>query len=149
MAAKMRIARKGDLDSLLGLMKKYYAYDRHHFDGTAAKKAMRRLIADKNLGIVILITEGRIAIGYLVLAFGYSLEFHGRDAFVDEFFLVEEYRGKGIGKTALKYAQRVAEKHGIMALHLEVIRHNSRVVDLYRREGFVDHDRYLMTKRIK
>jgi GNAT superfamily N-acetyltransferase len=149
MAAKMRIARKGDLDSLLGLMEKYYAYDGHRFDGAAAKKAMRRLLADRNLGAVLLISEGMTAIGYLVLAFGYSLEFHGRDAFIDEFFLLEEYRGKGVGRTALLHAEKIARKCGIVALHLEVTRHNSRVVDFYGREGFVDHDRYLMTKRLK
>lgn len=148
MAARIRMAKKGDLDSLLGLMEKYYAYDRHRFDGATAKKAMRRLLGDRNLGVVFLITD-RIPIGYLVLAFGYSLEFHGRDAFVDEFFLLEGYRGKGVGKAALKHAQRIAEKRGIKALHLEVTRHNSRVVDFYRREGFVDHDRYLMTKRLQ
>ena len=149
MAAKIRTARKGDLVRLLVLMEQYYKYDRHNFDHDAAKKAMRRLLADRNLGTVLLITEGRAAIGYLVLAFGYSLEFHGRDAFVDEFFLLEKYRGKGIGNAALKHAQRTAEKHGVMALHLEVTRHNSRVVNFYRREGFVDHNRYLMTKRLQ
>ena len=35
------------------------------------------------------------------------------------------------------------------ALHLEVTKHNSRVINLYRREGFVDHDRYLMTRLIR
>ena len=146
--ARMRAARKGDLANLLALMEQYYAYDRHHFDPAEAKKAMRMLLGNRDLGAVIVVTD-KVPVGYLVLAFGYSLEFHGRDAFVDEFFLLEKYRGKGVGRATLKYAERIAEKRGIKALHLEVTRHNSRVIDFYRREGFVDHDRYLMTRLVR
>ncbi len=33
-------------------------------------------------------------------------------------------------------------------LHLEVERANARAQNVYRRQGFVDHDRYLLTKRL-
>jgi GNAT superfamily N-acetyltransferase len=128
-------------------MEKYYEYDRHNFDRKKAQSAMRTLLADPALGRVFLAIDKYMAIGYLVLAFGYSLEYHGRDAFVDEFFILEKYRGKGLGKEMLAHAEKAAKKIGIKALHLEVTRHNDTVLGFYRREGFIDHDRYLMTKR--
>ena len=144
----IRTARKDNLKSLLALMEKYYEYDRHDFDRKNVPLAMRGLLADPLLGAVFLATEKNIAIGYLVLAFGYSLEYHGRDAFVDEFFIVEKYRSKGLGRAMLARAQKAAKKMGIKAIHLEVSRHNEKVLDFYGREGFDDHDRYLMTKRV-
>ncbi len=146
------MARAGDLDALLALMEKYYDYDRHDFDRKKARNAMRRLLENRRLGSVLLALDARSnnngkPIGYLVLAFGYSLEFGGRDAFIDEFFIMEEYRGKGIGKAVLEHAQKVAKKQRVNALHLEVTKHNSAVIGFYRRAGFVDHDRYLMTRR--
>ena len=143
----IRTARKDDLKSLLMLMEKYYEYDHHNFDRKKAQMAMRTLLADPALGMVFLATDSDLAIGYLVLAFGYSLEYHGRDAFVDEYFILEKHRGKGLGREMLARAQKAAKKMGIKAIHLEVTRHNDPVLGFYRREGFVDHDRYLMTKR--
>ncbi|AIF83848.1 acetyltransferase [Candidatus Nitrososphaera evergladensis SR1] len=144
----IRMACTGDLDALYALMEKYYDYDCHDFDRKKAKKAMRKLLGNRKLGTVLLVLDGSSKpIGYLVLAFGYSLEFGGRDAFIDEFFILQEYRGRKIGQAVLEHAHKVAKKAEVNALHLEVTRHNSAVIGFYRRNGFVDHDRYLMTKR--
>ncbi|HEX6561041.1 MAG TPA: GNAT family N-acetyltransferase [Nitrososphaera sp.] len=145
---RIRAARAGDLDALFALMEMYYDYDHHDFDRKKARNAMRRLLQDRRLGTVLLALDGRKPVGYLVLALGYSLEFGGRDAFIDEFFILQEYRGKGIGKAVLVHAQKAAKKQQVKALHLEVTRHNSAVIGFYAHDGFVDHDRYLMTKRI-
>jgi GNAT superfamily N-acetyltransferase len=78
-----------------------------------------------------------------------TAEYGGRDAFIDEFFILEEHRGKGLGRMALKHAEKVAKVRGVKAVHLEVTQHNSSVIDMYRHAGFVDHDRYLMTKHMQ
>lgn len=49
---------------------------------------------------------------------------------------------------ALKQAEKIAEGCGVKAIYLEVTRHKSSVIGMYVRDGFVDHERYLMTKRI-
>lgn len=110
---------------------------------------MRGLVKDRELGTILLIIDDGKPVGYLVLALGYSLEYGGRDAFIDEFFILEQHRGKGLGKMALVRAEMLARKYRVRAIHLEVTRHNSSVIDIYRRDGFVDHDRYLMTKLIQ
>jgi ribosomal protein S18 acetylase RimI-like enzyme len=149
LTTKIRVARESELDSLVARIKEYYAYDRHNFDANVARRAMSKLLKDHHLGTVLLVIDDKKIVGYLVLALGYSLEFGGRDAFIDEFFILEQYRGKGLGRTALRQAEKAARKLGVKAIHLEVTRHNSAVIDLYKRDGFVDHDRYLMTKRIQ
>jgi ribosomal protein S18 acetylase RimI-like enzyme len=110
---------------------------------------MRKLLKGRDLGAVLLIIDDEKVVGYLVLALGYSLEFGGRDAFIDEFFILKQYRGKGLGRTALRQAEKTARNLGVKAIHLEVTRHNSSVIDLYKRDGFIDHERYLMTKRMQ
>jgi ribosomal protein S18 acetylase RimI-like enzyme len=88
------------------------------------------------------------AIGYLVLTLGYSIECGGRDAFIDEVYLRVEYRGQGIGRQTIAFVETQCRALGVRALHLEVARDNTNAYALYRKVGFVDHDRYLMTKRI-
>jgi ribosomal protein S18 acetylase RimI-like enzyme len=77
-----------------------------------------------------------------------SLEFGGRDAFIDELYVRPAYRGQGIGTKVLKFADEVCRSAGVQALHLEVERKNVKAQTFYRKVGFQDHDRYLMTRWI-
>lgn len=89
--------------------------------------------------------EGPI-VGYAVLTLGFSLEYGGRDGFLDEIYVAPEARGQGIGSAALKFVMAEAEKLGIKALHLEVMPGNDRALELYRRHGFADTRRHLLNK---
>lgn len=87
--------------------------------------------------------------GYVALCFGYSIELGGRDAFIDELFLVENARGQGIGKKVLEYVTRQAASLDIAAVHLEVAHANDRAKRLYLQAGFSPRDRYhLMTFKV-
>jgi ribosomal protein S18 acetylase RimI-like enzyme len=142
-------ATTGDIEALIAMMRELYAHDGSAFDDANARRALLGLIGDETFGRVFLIgVTGQVA-GYAVLTFGYSLEFHGRDAFVDELFLRDEYRGQGIGKRALRFLTEVCAAEGVSALHLEVERANTAAQAVYRKFGFEDHDRYLMTKWLK
>lgn len=92
------------------------------------------------------IAEDELTAGYVVVAFGYSLEFHGRDAFVDELFLRPAFRGRSLGREVLRFVEEQCRAAGVTALHLEVERKNTAAQEFYRRLGFQDHDRYLMTR---
>jgi ribosomal protein S18 acetylase RimI-like enzyme len=142
-------AQSADADLLVELVRAFYEFEHIPFDESDARAALLRLISDDRLGRVYLIRSGGEVIGYFVLTFGFSLEFKGRDAFVDELFLREEFRGRGIGRRALTFAEEQCRDAGVRALHLEVGRANINAQGLYRRAGFKDHDRYLMTKWIE
>jgi GNAT superfamily N-acetyltransferase len=140
------LAGASDADELVELMREFYAFDHIAFDEEAARRALRQILGDARFGVVHLIRAGAETAGYLVLTFGFSLEFHGRDAFVDELYLRENFRGRGIGRACIEFAAEVCRAEGIAALHLEAERANTRAQALYLKSGFHAHDRYLMTK---
>jgi ribosomal protein S18 acetylase RimI-like enzyme len=146
--AVFKLAAPGDIEALIPMMIDFYAHEGLPFDETIARRALADVIGDGALGRVFLILLESEVAGYAVLTFGYSLEFHGRDAFVDELYLRDEYRGRGIGKRALEFLTEVCAENGVSALHLEVERSNAPAQAVYRKFGFKDHDRYLMTKWI-
>jgi ribosomal protein S18 acetylase RimI-like enzyme len=113
-----------------------------------AEAALRGLLAAPDRGLVWVIEQGEDAAGYLVLTWGYSLEFHGRDAFIDELYVGPRYRGAGLGRQAVEWAERACRAHGAGAVHLEVETDNERAHTLYRRSGFAERGRRLMTKRL-
>lgn len=137
-----------DTEILVQLIREFHEFEHLPFDEGTIRFVLAKLLKKDYLGRVWLIQQGRDALGYIVLTFGYSLEFLGRDAFIDELYIRESHRGQGIGTRALQFVQQVCPSLGIQALHLEVDRKNTAAKRLYRKVGFEDHDRYLMTKWI-
>ena len=148
METTFRPVARADIELLLQFMREYYEFDHLPFDERLARTALESFVGDLIFGRVWLISADTETIGYLVLTLGYSLEYGGRDAFIDEVYIRAAYRGQGVGRQAIAFAETQCRSLGVRALHLEVERDNTNAHALYRKVGFVDHDRYLMTKRI-
>ena len=145
----LRPATPADLEAVLALHRTFFSEDGYAFREDESRANLARLLGDATLGRLWVMDEGGEVIGYLLLAFGFSLEFRGRDAFVDELYVAPGHRGRGLGTLALSLATEDCREFGVRALHLEVERYKEGAQALYRRAGFVDHDRYLMTKWIE
>lgn|SRR5690606_21125533 len=141
-------ARLSDIDTLVGLMEEYYAYEGLPFDAPRAHAAMFRLLSDETLGKVWLIHAYESVVGYIVVTFGYSLEYGGRFATVDEFFIYEAYRGRGIGTQTLGMVEAYCQDHDLHAIELENERGNWSAKRFYDRLGFRDSGRYLLVKHV-
>ena len=148
MAPAFRPATPADLATVLALMRLFYSEGGSPYDAEA-EAALRALLADPGLGRVLLMEEEGKAVGYLVVAFGYSLEFRGRDAFVDELYVVPSNRGRGLGREALRVAEERFREAGVRALHLEVHPDNAPARRLYASAGYADRKYYLMSKKLR
>jgi GNAT superfamily N-acetyltransferase len=146
MPVRFSVAAPADEETVLSLMREFYEIEHLPFVEQAARGALRPLLAGHQWGVVALMHAGEELAGYLVLTFGYSLEFHGRDALMDELYVREAYRCRGAGTLGLAFVEEICRTEGIRALHLEVDRGNEPARRLYHRAGYADHDRYLLTK---
>ena len=141
----MRAATSEDTTLLVALMKEFYAESATPLDPAHAATAFGELLADDRLGKVWLIQADDKDVGYVVVTFSYSMEFGGRNAFVDDLFIQPAYRGAGLGRAALAELRAFCIEGGIRALHLETARDNVAAQALYRSAGFVVTDRQLLT----
>lgn len=116
------------------------------FDEPRRRRSWATFVADGSLGKAWVICEGERPIGYVVLTFGFSFEYGGRDAFVDGLYVDEKYRGRGIGRRAMEFVEAQAREIGVRAVHLEATHGNEPALELYRRLGYFAHERFLMTK---
>ena len=146
---QLRVAVEAEGDLLLDFMQSYYAYDGHGFDREKARPALVALLRDPDLGRAWLILDGDSPVGYVVICFGYSLEWLGRDAFVDELYLREEYRGRGWGEKTMAFIEEAARELGVRVLHLEVMKGNDGAMHLYRKLGFQGHASTFLSKWIE
>jgi ribosomal protein S18 acetylase RimI-like enzyme len=146
---RFRRADIDDLDDVVALHGEFYRHGSYPFDEAENREAARVLLETPAYGQVWVAEEEGSVVAYFALAFGYSLEFRGRDAFLDELYVTDAWRGKGLGGEALTIAEEACRAEGIRALHLEVERDNLGAIELYRRRGFVEHTRYLMTRKLQ
>ncbi|KAB2921138.1 MAG: GNAT family N-acetyltransferase [Bacteroidetes bacterium] len=147
-SAVLHPARPSDIDRILAMMERFYAIDGYPFRPERTRRALEEFIAEPRNGSLWLITADTQTAGYAVLATVYSFEFGGKNAFIDELYLEPEFRGRGIGLAAVEHLVRTAAESGITALHLETEHHNTAAIELYRRFGFEDHHRVLMTRML-
>ena len=116
------------------------------FDESAVRTAFRQFLSLPSFGRAWLLYAGPALVGYIVLTIGFSFEFHGHDAFIDELYIAPDHRRRGFGRQAFAFAEGRAREMGVNAIHLEVDRGNDAALELYRRAGYQDRQRFLMTK---
>ena len=148
MSIEFRPATPTDLDVLTGYMRDFYVGERIPIDDDRFRTAALGLMAEPAYGRLLVIMIEDKPIGYLALTFGYSVECGGRDAFVDELYVVPAWRGQGAGTATLQHAEAVCRTEGILALRLEVEYDHVAARALYERLGYVAHERHIMTKGI-
>jgi ribosomal protein S18 acetylase RimI-like enzyme len=149
MKAFFRTAVQTDAGHILKHMKKFYAGDGYKFHPERAEINMKALINNPEWGrVFVLVSSNGEFAGYMIIVFGFSMEYQGRDAYIDELYITEPFRGRGYGTAGLDLAEKVCAEAGIRALHLEVEKYKEKTIALYKSRGFFDRGRFLMTKWI-
>ena len=149
MSAALHLAGPEALERLLPLVAGFHAEHGIAQDDATRRAALEPLLEGSPLGAVYLVGPERAPIGYVVVTFGWSVEFGGLEGFVDEFYIRPAVRGRGMGTGALMSLMRALAGHGLKALHLEAKAGRDKVHRLYARMGFrIREDYVLMTARV-
>jgi ribosomal protein S18 acetylase RimI-like enzyme len=143
---RLDVATIEDEDVLAELMREFYAHEGLDYERARTRDAFRTLVADPALGRVWLFRVGGEVVGYTAVTVCFSLEFAGRYALVDELYVREGWRGRGIGARALELVAEACRELGVAAMRLEVDVENTRAMALYRRLGFELQARYMMSR---
>ena len=137
------------LDTILEMMRMYYYDERMTYIPEKARPALEELITHQERGRVWMIFFDHECVGYFIITYAFTVEFHGRNAVLDEMYIKEEYRDRGIGRHALEFMERFLKSEGIDVFRLEVEELNLRAARFFRENGFDQHERHLMTKYLQ
>ncbi|MEC4050361.1 GNAT family N-acetyltransferase [Flavobacterium sp. SUN046] len=130
------------------LMQEFYAIDHYPIDPEVTKTLFEVFINNEQLGRIWLIYSNEEVVGYVMLNFLFSFEFQGRIAFMDELYLKESARGKGLGQQAVQFIKEQAKLLGVKLIYLEVENHNEKAQKLYLANDFVTHHRKLLKHKL-
>jgi GNAT superfamily N-acetyltransferase len=144
----LRRAGPEDLQQLIALMAEFYSDSPYTLNPRRAAEAFAPLLADDRWGYVWFILGDSQDVGYVVITLGYSMEYGGPSAVVDDFFIKPAFRGNGLGKAALAEVGGFCVACGVRAIHVETGDDNPRALAVYRRVGFVDTNRVHLTLKL-
>gem|GEM_PF-369735 len=148
MSAALHLAKPADLPRLQSLVAAFHAQEGVTQTDEDRAAALTPLLEGTPHGAAYLIGPKNGPVGYIVISFGYSVEMGGIKGFIDEFYIRENVRGRGMGGEVLRTLMPALADNGIKALHLEVGRDNEGAKRLYARLGFAPRDcHHLMTRR--
>ncbi len=147
MSAALTLGAPDHLEKLVALVAAFHAEEGIEMSDEARRNGLGPLLDGIPHGAVYLIGPPRAPIGYIVITFGWSVEFGGLDAIIDELYIRPGVRGRGIASEALIALPRALAGAGLRAIHLEVARDNAAAIKLYRRAGFHERDKYMFMSK--
>lgn len=143
--AQLLKANQQHIDELLSLSEQFYGFFNYKFNHDKHQATITHFLSNEHFGSLWLIQTDNQYVGYLALTYGFTFEFGGRDAFVDELFIVPKYQNKGLGKFALIQIMQQMPHLGLNAIHLQTEAYNERAKNLYLSLGFTDYKRSTLT----
>lgn len=143
MSQLLHLADGADLDRVLPMVARCHADMGVDSTEESRLAAVQPLLEGSPLGAIWLIGPKMSPVGYVAVGFGWSIELGGMDGFIDELWVRDKVRGRGMGSEALAALQKALGEAGVKALHLEVA--NEGASRIYRRAGFKSRPHPLMT----
>lgn len=141
----MRNAAPGDVAPLVELMAEFYAEAGYELNRRHAAEAFAELLANEQFGRIWLMEEDSEPAGYLVLTLGYSMEYGGLSGWVEDLFVRAPFRNRGLAKAAMQAMREYCVARAVRVVSVEVGGSNDAAQQVYRRAGFLENDRQLLT----
>lgn len=116
-------------------------------DDARLSAAVKTVLDDPKRGFLLVAeVDGRSA-GVAYVGMFWSLEHGGLSAWLDEFFVLPEFRGTGVGTALLEAVVADCRTLGCRAIDLEIDAEHERVRSLYERHGWTPVPRRRMVRR--
>ena len=132
----IRPTTRGDVPQLLGLIRELAAYEKKRHKAVVTEEDLLRdgFGSEPKFRMFIAEWQGE-AVGYASFFYFYST-FQGRAAlFLEDLFVLERFRGKGIGRALLVAVSKLTLKEGCFALRWEVLDWNRPAIEFYEKLG--------------
>lgn len=106
---------------------------------TATDEGISRDFFEKKLSRALFVEHSGSPVGFAVWFYNYST-FAGKPGlFLEDIFIAEEYRGKGLASGIFSYLEHLATSEGCSRLEWYVLDWNEKAIDFYRKRGGGPH----------
>ena len=136
-SATYRFAGEGDIPTILGFIRALAVYEHMEDQVVATEELLREWLFEKKKAEVLLAVEGDTAVGMALFFHNFSTFLGRAGIYLEDLFVLPEYRGRGYGKGLLKHLARIAVERGCGRLEWSCLDWNQPSIDFYRSMGAV------------
>jgi GNAT superfamily N-acetyltransferase len=134
--ARIRPAVPGDERVLFELIRLLARYERLELAVTGnARDLGEHLFGQRPLVEALIAEEGASAIGFALFFGTYSTFLTRPGIHLEDLFVLESHRGRGVGRALLAEVRRIAEARGVGRLEWTVLDWNAGAIAFYERMG--------------
>ena len=132
---RIRAITVDDVPLLRRMIVEFATFERLAHHVTVTEEILARDIVGSNPRFRALLPEwdGQIA-GYAIY-FNFYSSFEGPGLFIEDIYVREKFRSKGIGKALMAEAAAIAVREGLGVLRWEVLDWNQAAIEFYKRLG--------------
>ncbi len=126
-----RFAEESDCALLLGFIRKLAEYEKMTDQVTATEEKLRQSIFRDHKAEVIFICEDAKEVGYALFFSSYSTFLGHAGMYLEDLFILPEYRGKGYGRATMRKLAGIAVERGYDRLEWSCLDWNRPGIDFY------------------
>jgi GNAT superfamily N-acetyltransferase len=140
----VRTFRVGDAPRLLELIDGLADYERlERPAGAARERLATHAMAEPPLFRILLAEIDRLVVGYAIYFFTYSTFLARPNLYLEDIFVLPDYRAQGAGKALFRACAREAVTHECGRMEWQVLNWNQPSIDFYKRLGARQLDTWL------
>ena len=137
-----RFANKKDCGKILDFIKQLAEYENMSSDVVATEELLKEWIFERQKAEVIFALENEKEVGFALFFHNFSTFLGRAGIYLEDLFVLPEYRGKGYGKGLLKQLAKIAVERGCGRLEWSCLDWNKPSIDFYLSLGAVPMDEW-------
>ena len=137
-----RFADKNDCGKILDFIKQLAEYENMSADVVATEQLLQEWIFEKQKAEVIFALENEKEVGFALFFHNFSTFLGRAGIYLEDLFVLPEYRGKGYGKGLLKQLAKITVERGCGRLEWSCLDWNKPSIDFYLSLGAVPMDEW-------
>ena len=138
----LRAAKRDDTELIIEFIHKLAVYEKLEHEMTATKALIEKWIFQEKKAEVLFITENNQEVGFVLYFYNFSTFVGKPGIYIEDIFIIEEYRGNGYGKAVFKYLSEKAFKEGYGRIEWICLDWNQTAIDFYKSMGAIPLDEW-------
>ena len=130
-------ATRADVPTILGFIRQLAAYEHLEHEVVATEALLEEWLFDKEKAEVLIAREGDIPVGFALYFHNFSTFLGRAGIYLEDLFILKEYRGRGYGKALLRRLAQITVERGCGRLEWCCLDWNQPSIDFYRSLGAV------------
>ena len=133
----MRFAEENDCEKILFFIRELASYEKMSDEVVATEKLLHEWLFEKHIAEVIFACENGEEVGFALFFHNFSTFLGRAGIYLEDLYVMPEFRGKGYGKALLKQLACIAEERGCGRLEWWCLDWNRPSIDFYLSLGAV------------